>query len=749
MKRILTHFMVLTGLWSQTAVQIMSPEPDEQVPGNNILIAASFYGLEGLIVDNIQLSIDEEDITDQAFVDPDMVSYLIPSLEPGEHWIELVTGDWEPVVWSFTVSGVTDVQVKPMEYSGRVRSSSSLDQIDEESLSISQVMFDMRGTAYEWLKFKSNIKLTTQENDLFQSRNVYGFGFQLGDFATVNIGDANPRLSYFTMSGKRIRGVEANLKLGFLNLHVIQGEINRAVQGDLDKAYSYSVATDEDGMKYLSLARTGYTFKQRVLAGRLALGRGKNFQWGVSFLKARDDTASITGVLDDGSILFTENPGTIVGLDSGTVYTVAALGSNAQVLDGKNWSGTGPKDNIVLGSDIGIYLDKKRVVLEGEVAFSLINNNIWGGPLTKAGMDTLLDDSVDNKVASFDLEGLPDPADFVDILIINPNLVPLIPIDIYAFGDSATVDLNDAILSMPSLAYRGRAVINYFGNYLSVEYSQVGPGFNSLANPYLVKNKRELSISDKLKLFQNRLMITAGYKHQDDDILTTIANVQSQNTLSLGMNVLPGPGLPTANFTYRSIDRNNGIENITVLTDTTFNDNRGNTHTDNLMLNVNHRFNLIWDHNLSGTFVKLDKMDQVIDRDPNDRNFVDPGVTSNVINLSLMTRYNSPLKTNMTITTNSTELSIGPGARGTQDFLTGSLGGEFGLSDGNIQLKAGINFAQGSGLVDMSWIGFKGGLRMKILGGLNLNAQGEFRAKESGGETRNSLIARASLDYAF
>ena len=84
-----------------------------------------------------------------------------------------------------------------------------------------------------------------------------------------------------------------------------------------------------------------------------------------------------------------------------------------------------------------------------------------------------------------------------------------------------------------------------------------------------------------------------------------------------------------------------------------------------------------------------------------------------------------------------------------QDFLTGSLGGEFGLSDCNMQLKAGINFAQGSGLVDMSWIGFKGGLRMKVLGGLNLNAQGEFRAKESGGETRNSLIARASLDYAF
>ena len=101
---------------------------------------------------------------------------------------------------------------------------------------------------------------------------------------------------------------------------------------------------------------------------------------------------------------------------------------------------------------------------------------------------------------------------------------------------------------MPSLAYRGRAITNFFGNYIALEYNQTGPQFNSLSNPYLVKNKREWSISDKLKLFQSRLMLNMGYKYQDDNILTIVKNIKSQNTYLLGLNFLPGPNLPTVNL---------------------------------------------------------------------------------------------------------------------------------------------------------------------------------------------------------
>ena len=745
MSKIIIYLVMLTAiLWSQSGVLIMSPNPGEEISGNDILIAVSFYRMNGVNPGDIKLTLDGQDITSQAFIDSDMISCLVDNLDPGEHQATLVLGGpVRPETWSFSVS----MKEPALEYSGRIRSGSSVDQIGDQSLNISQVMLNMKGTAFEWLKFRTNVKLTTQENLLYQPRNVYGVAFALQDFVTLNLGDSNPRMSYFTMNGKRIRGLDVNLKLGWFNAHFVQGEINRAVQGTSEKAYEYTIDTDDEGTKYLSLGRSGYTFKQNVLSGRLALGRGEKFQWGLNFMKARDDTTSVNQVLDDATIVYSPDAtGSVAGLDSGAVYTIRDLGSIVQVQDGANWSGAGPKDNIVLGTDLGIYLDNKRILLEGELAFSLTNNNIWGGPLTLAAMDTLIDDSLDNKISSFDLSGLPDPADYAHILIINSNLTPLIPIDINAFGDSSTVSIDDAVLSMPSLAYRGRAVVNYFGNYLAMEYSQVGPEFNSLANPYLVKNKREFSFSDKLKLLQNRLMITAGYKHQDDDILTAVENVESQNTLSLGVNALPGPGLPTVNFTYRSIDRDNGIDEIVQLTDTTFSDNRENTHTDNLMLNVSHRFELLWSHSMNGTFVMVGKKDQFVDRD---ETYVDPGISTSVFNITLSTRYRVPLKTTINMNTNSSELSIGPGERGKQDFLTGSLDAEYSFPNNKISARGGLNFAQGTGLVDMSWLGFKGGLRWKITRGLNLNGQGEFRAKKIEGEIKNSLTARANLEYAF
>ena len=144
--------------------------------------------------------------------------------------------------------------------------------------------------------------------------------------------------------------------------------------------------------------------------------------------------------------------------------------------------------------------------------------------------------------------------------------------------------------------------------------------------------------------------------------------------MSLGINSLPGPGLPTLNFTYRSIDRDIGIDKRIPLTDSTSTDNRQNTHTNNIMVNINHRFDLIWSHSLSGTFMDVAKKDKFSDRADD---FVDPAMSTQVINISLTTRYTIPLKTSFNFTANSSELSTGPGQRGTQDFLTTNFDTEY------------------------------------------------------------------------
>ena len=740
--RLFIAIIITSMVTGQSGVLIMSPEPESSVSGDNILIAASLIGVTNLNSNSVKVLLDGMDVTDRAYVDSDMISCLLDNLEPGYHEIGLFI-DGIPTKWGFSVTA----EEANLKYSGKIRSSSSMDQIDDQTLNINKMTMDFKGSAFEWLTLKTNLKMTSQESDLYQPRNIYGLQLGLKDILILRLGDSNPRVSHYTMNGKRIRGMDLDFSYGWFNFRFLQGEINRAVQGDLSKAYSFDIDTDNYGEKYISLDRSGYTFTENVSSARVSFGRGEIFQWGFNYMKARDDTTSVDPVLSDAVIFYESNEtGSVEGLNSGTTYTINQLGTTAQVLDGSNWSGNGPKDNLVVSTDIGMNLFSKRVRLDGEIAFSMTNNNIWGGPLSLAELDTLIDDSVDNKLSSFDLSDFPDPSDWEKYLIINSNLSPLVPIDINAFGDSSTVDLMDAIFSMPSLAYRGRAITNFFGNYLAVEYGQTGPEFNSLANPYLVKNKREWSITDKFKLLQNRLMLNIGYKHQDDDILTNIDDVKTQNTLSFGFNALPGPGLPTLNFTYRSIKRNNGITELVELPDMTITDNREKTHTNNLMLNINHRFELMWSHSLSGTIVSVKKEDRFAERAID---FVDPSMETNVINLSLVTRYGSPLKTSMNVTTNSSELSTGPGQRGTQEFLTANLGAEYPFLGNKILANGGLNYARGSGMVDMSWFGVKGGLRWRIMDDLSLNAQGEYRSKKVAGDSKNSIIARANLEYSF
>ncbi len=744
MKTSLVAFSLLGTIFSQTGVLIMSPEPNSEISSDNVLIAVSLIGVTDLNANSVKVMLDGMDVTDRAYVDSDMVSCLLEDIDPGYHEIDLViNGGRESTKWNFSAIGKEAI----LNYSGRIRSSSSMDQIDDQTLSINKMTIGLKGSAYEWLDLKTNLKMTSQESDLYQPRNIYGLTLGIKNILTLRMGDSNPRISNYTMNGKRIRGMDLDLSYGWFNFRFLKGEINRAVQGDLSKAYSFEIDSDDLGEKYIALDRAGYTYRQNVSSVRLSFGRGEIFQWGFNYMKARDDTNSVDQLLLDAEIIYEPDAtGSVEGLEIGTVYTIGELGTKAKVLDGSDWSGNGPKDNLVISTDLGVNLFSKRLRLDGEVAFSMTNNNIWGGPLTLAELDTLIDDSVDNKLSGFDLSDLPDPADWEKYLIINSNLSPLVPIDINAFGDSITVDLMDAVFSMPSLAYRGRAITNFYGNYLAIEYGQTGPEFNSLANPYLVKNKREWSITDKFKLFQNRLMLNLGYKHQDDDILTSVDNVNTQNTLSLGFNAIPGPGLPTLNFTYRSMDRNNGITELIQLPDMTTSDNRQKTQTNNLMLNVNHRFDLIWNHSISGTFVSVEKKDQFSNRS---EEFVDPSMTTQVMNIALRTRYQSPLKTSINLTTNSSELSTGPGERGTQEFLTASFGGEHPFFNNKIMANCGLNYANGSGMVDMSWFGIKGGLRWKIMEDLGLNVQGEFRSKETAGVSKNTIIARANLEYSF
>ena len=82
--KFLTYILLSTNcIFGQSSLMIMSPEPASEVSGEDVLIAVSFMGVTDLDINSITLLLDGADVTDQAYIDSDMVSYLIDRIDPG------------------------------------------------------------------------------------------------------------------------------------------------------------------------------------------------------------------------------------------------------------------------------------------------------------------------------------------------------------------------------------------------------------------------------------------------------------------------------------------------------------------------------------------------------------------------------------------------------------------------------------------------------------------------------------------
>jgi len=298
LKKIALLSFLLVAIQAQN-IEIFSPEPNTQVTSEEVLIAVSFFGLENIDPDRIRLYLDGVDVSPRAAVDTDMLSYTPTFLAPGTHRVIVSAGRLDGAEaytrdWTFTVTGK---EKGPLEFDvgGKVTTTLDYDKIDDEELAVSGVGVNLRGSVSEMLRFQAKIKLTSDEDPLLQPRNRFNLGFSFTRFLDVGIGDVNPRFTRLTLDGKRVRGLEANLKLGVINFHFIQGQLNRAVQGDpaVDKAVQLTEAVQEDDVNLFLLNRLGYTFQQNITGGRLSFGAGEHFQWGFNAMHVRDKKSTI------------------------------------------------------------------------------------------------------------------------------------------------------------------------------------------------------------------------------------------------------------------------------------------------------------------------------------------------------------------------------------------------------------------------------------------------------------------------
>ena len=465
---------------------VLSPDEGAVLSAAEVVLAVSF--LTEPLTDSlgIQLFLDGREVTDEAEISSVLLSYVPQRIEPGKHWFKLVVptdqGILEAKMIHFTViaeaDGMTDSAAAEHRpsFSGSAFAEGRLEQIADNDES-----YLFAGGRFDGqtgpLQYNAVLFLTSLEDRSAQSRNRYSFSIGT-KWLGLSAGDTYPRYNDLILWGKRIRGVSAYLRLGFFNLEMTVGQPRRAVEGD-------------------SLKSKLGTFSRNTFAVRPSFGSGKNFQLGLTLVKSRDDSTSI------------------------------AIGGK-------------PLDNIVVGPDLRLSLDRGRLVFAAVGAMSITTADISGGPIDKDDIDRVFEEEVDLPI---------DPKELDRYLIINDSTYPINP------------------LEGTSTAWNVSLRLNYFRNLLHVGYKSIGSQYYSLTNDWIRTDIAGFYFSDRLRLFSNKLYLTLGYENFKDNLAQEDASPSVDlQTLNYSLSWYPGTGYPYISASLQTHYRDNGIDALRTFT---------------------------------------------------------------------------------------------------------------------------------------------------------------------------------------
>jgi hypothetical protein len=584
---------------------ILSPEKNETILKEDLLIAVSLFNGEGLLdLNSVILLLDGMDITSQANITVDLISYVPYQIRSGEHIVELRMNDIEgnelPALrWNFYVIE-EPTPVKLVNIRGRIYGDSRYEKISDEKVWRNKLDIKFDGN-YNWLNYAGRAFITSDEKSYLQPRDRYFLSLSNSWFR-LNFGDTNPMFSDLVLRGRRVRGLSVNLRSKWSSLGFVFGQTNRKIEG----------SEDEYG-----------TYRRDLLGIRTSFGKHERFLFGLSLLKSKDAVNSIE-------------------------------------------YGIKPKDNIVIGSDIQTVLDERRIILKGEVAFSLYNDNIAGGAISKADLDTL------------GIELPIDPKDYEQYFVINPSMVPIDP------------------TTMSSLAYVVRLKLNYFKNLLNFNYKSIGSEYNCLENSYLQNDIRGFSISDRVRFFNNQAYLMLGYENYNDNLSNDKTATTNSQIFSANISYYPLEDLPDVNLSFRRYLRNNGISKTDTIPDSLgvvidIVDNREYDLSYLFSMNLNKNIYLLnLNHNLSITYNQFDRVDKYR-ATRLDTMLIDN--SSKVFRLALKTQY--PAQFNTTLSYSVNRNSSG-GGQERFDFDVIGLHTEYRSFDKQLSAHSGVKVLFGS-----------------------------------------------------
>jgi len=508
------------GAGSETAVSdpaiiILSPSPGSQVSGRELLVAIALnQSVRKMTPDNLILELNGTDITRRATIMPELITFVLKDIKPGNTSISLSIQQGKTRIlltnWSFQIEEEEEVRKVKKEFpvKGDFSVRQSHENISSKVRDVTVATGQLSGNLGK-LNWMGMGLVSSLESKTLQPQNRYTAALKYGK-ASLKVGDTSPRFSQFTAWGARNRGFEFSYRGFAFNLDVAQGEMMRSIASGIS-AIDTLVVTDINGD----------TLKSALDPTRDS---------------TRIDTTANYGTFRRSMVAV--RPG--FPLSDNVTLSFNFLKAKDDV--GSITAGLNPKDNLVLGADLEIRSANRRFVFQTETAVSLFNSNINEPTMTQAER----------------LKGL---------IIVNQYFEPL-PTDSAILSDTITqVDLAKKLfeeLIASSMASQTSLTLNLFHNELKLGYKSVGRSFKSLGSPSVQTDVKGFSITDRIRLFRNRVYLNLGYESLQDNVNGRQDSEQTlkRNAITGGIALYTPEYLPNLNFNARQNKRENSAEII-------------------------------------------------------------------------------------------------------------------------------------------------------------------------------------------
>jgi hypothetical protein len=543
-------------------VRFLSPEQGETLTAEDLVVAVSLmFTSDAVDKHRTHVFLDETDVTNEALLSDDVILYSPKNfnkpLTLGTHSVKIELRDTlgkayftKRTDFNLSTANAIEEEKSLLQYEGNGQLELRNEKIDSANTTYARGDLHVNGT-YKYLIFGGDIHVTNEEKSDRQPQNRFLGTLQVDEYAKVQVGDAYPMLPSLIESGKRVRGITGSLTLGFFNVDVSYGQTDRAVEGTSIRDTTYADSSSASARPYGSLPLGGLeyrlfnsgTFARNFFAIRPSFGSGEHFQFGITYMKSKDDITSIT-------------------------------------------YGTYPQENMVAGADLLLAFDNQKVRWSSQAAMSLSNNDISGGSLT------------DDDFRQFGI-GKSDSAQTVNNYINTAKIGRS-----FITVNNELWPINPANSSLPSLAYESDLSLNYFNNYVHALVFRRGIAYRSFGNDFIQTDIEGINVSDRVRFLDNKMMASVSYETKRNNTQNDVNTpTTTYNTLNTNITVFPGVNLPSFTVGYGLNTRKNPLELrldtvVTAVTDTTFPStksdslNYANEITNRFFLSANYNFDL-------------------------------------------------------------------------------------------------------------------------------------------------------------